>query len=208
MATDIAQIVENIGTFHDFTDKRVIVVGAGGGRLIDYVRSARRVIAVDHDEETISSLTDAVRERGLDDKFTIVHSDFLSLRCDADVVVFEFSLHEMTSPDRAVAYARHIAAEVVVVDHVPESRWSWFAAEEEAVARCWTAVCAFPLAKQRDIVASQHFRDFEELETRFVRQGPQSHARIEALRHQAPILIPMPYRLVLLEDKPTQTKRD
>lgn len=198
MATDTDQIVRNLLEFHDFRDKIVLAVGAGGGQLADYGRPARRVIAVDKDAAAIGRLVQAVRERGLADKFTIEHSDFLSVTTSADVVLFEFSLHEMELPGRALDRARQLAREVVVIDHAPESQWSWFAAEEGAVEQCWTTVGAFPVAKRHDVLTFQRFRDFAELSGRLAEQGPVSQARIDALRGQEPIEIRMPYRLVML----------
>lgn len=200
MATDIERIVETLLEFHDFSGRTVLAVGAGGGQLVDYGTPALRVIAVDKDAAAVERLLAAVRERGLADKFTVVHCDFLALRLRAavDIALFEFCLHEMPLPRRALAHARRLAREVVVIDHAPGSRWSWFAAEEQDVERCWTAVETFPIARRHDVFAFQRFRDFAELDARLARQGPLSQARIDALRGQAPVVIPMPYRLVLL----------
>jgi hypothetical protein len=201
MATDIERIVQTLLEFHDFSGRTVLAVGAGGGQLVDYGRPARRVIAVDKDEAAVERLVEAVRQRGLADKFAAVHSDFLALppRAGVDVVLFEFCLHEMPLPGRALEHARLFARDVVVIDHAPESPWSWFAGEDGDVERCWTAVGAFPIAKRHDVPAFQRFRDFAELEARLAEQGPLSRARIGALRGQEPIVIPMPYRLLLLK---------
>lgn len=51
MATDIGKVIDNLVSVYDFTDKTVVHVGAGGGQLIAYARSALRVIAVDPDAE-------------------------------------------------------------------------------------------------------------------------------------------------------------
>ena len=40
MATDITQVSANLLSFYDFRDKVVVSVGAGGGQLIEYARSA------------------------------------------------------------------------------------------------------------------------------------------------------------------------
>jgi hypothetical protein len=104
----------------------------------------------------------------------------------------------MPFPGRALDRARRLARDVVVIDHAPESRWSWFDAEEREIERCWTAVGAFPIARRHDAIAFQRFREFAELDARLAGQGPLSRGRVALLRGQEPIVIPMPYRLVLL----------
>jgi hypothetical protein len=49
MATDINTIIANLMAFYDFRDKTVISVGAGGGQLIEYGRTAGKIIAVEND---------------------------------------------------------------------------------------------------------------------------------------------------------------
>ena len=199
MATDLELIVRNLTDFYDFVDKTVIAVGAGGGPLAEYGRRARRVIAVDHDASAMERLSVRVRERRLADKFTLVHGDLLTVRPTGDVVLFEFCLHEMPDPLRALDHARLLARDVLVIDHAPGSPWEWYAAEEAGIEAGWAAVARGPVRLQRDVEAFQHFNDFAELETRLARQGATSKARIAAFRGQQPIFIAMPYRLALLD---------
>lgn len=197
MATDIGQIVANILAFYDVANKAIVAVGAGGGQLIEYTRSARRVIAVDRDQAAIDRLAARARETGLAERFTFVTSNFLDARPRADAVLFEFCLHLMAEPERALAHAAELASDVVVIDHAPGSRWSWYAAEDVGVEAAWKAAES-RIRRQRDVEAFQHFRDYAELKARLANQGPESLARISPLRGQTTIAIPMPYRLALL----------
>lgn len=198
MATDVRRIVANLAAFYDFTDRTVAAVGAGGGQLVEYGRPARRVIAVDRDEAAIGQLAGRVAERGLADRFTLVTGDFLRVRPFGDVVLFEFCLHEMAEPERALRHAGDLTGDVLVMDHSPKSRWSWYAAEENRVEAGWKAVERRPIRRQEDFEAFQHFRDYEELEARLGAQGPASRRRIGPLRGRTEISIPMPFRMALL----------
>lgn len=198
MATDLAQIVANLLGFYDFTGKTVVAVGAGGGQLVEYARPAGRVIAIDKDEAAVDQLEARIRERGWVERFTLVKNDFLEVQPRGDVVFFEFCLHQMAEPERALGHAKDLADDVVVMDHAPESLWSWYAAEEDKVRVCWKAAERGSIRRSESFEAFQRFRDDSELERRFALQGQASLARIGSLRGQREISIPMPYRLALL----------
>jgi len=197
MATDIAQIVARLTGFYDWNDRTVVDVGAGGGQLVEYARGARRVVAVDVDAAAVERLAVRVRALGLDERFALLTEDFLAVRPTGDVVLFEFCLHQMPDPGRALGHALELAPEVVVIDHAEESRWSWLAGEDEMVRAAWAAVAKRRVRRRETVEGWQRFRDFDELAARLAAQGPTSRARIEALRGPSDIEIPMPYELVL-----------
>lgn len=198
MATDLGRIVASLGGFYDFGGKTLVAVGAGGGQLIEYARPARAVVAVDKDETAIRRLEARAGERGLSDRLTLVTADFLETRPSGDVVLFEFCLHQMPEPRRALDHARRLARDVLVLDHAPGSRWSWCAEEDRLVEAAWKAVAEATVRRLQDVDATQEFRDFAELEARLSAQGPVSRERIAPYRGRTPIAIPMPYRLALL----------
>jgi len=199
VATDIEQIVRNLTDFYDFAGKTVIAVGAGGGQLAEYGRQARLVIGIDKDAAAIERLATRVSERGLAGRFALVHDDLLAVRTSGDVVLFEFCLHEMPEPARALDHAALLARDVLVIDHAPGSQGEWYAAEEHGVEAAWAAVGQTAVRRRRDVEAFQRFNDFAELGARLAQQGPTSEARILSFRGQQPIAIPMPYRLALLD---------
>jgi len=198
VATDLEAIVRSLVTFYDFAGKTVVSVGAGGGQLVEYARQAHRVIAVDQDAAAIERLAMRLGESGMAKKFTIVHGDLLTVRPSGDIVLFEFCLHEMPDPERALDHAGHLAPDVMVIDHAPGSRWSWCAAEDGQVETGWNAVARRPIRRSLDIEAFQRFRDYRELEAKMAAQGPTSLERIATYRSHEDISIPMPYRLALL----------
>jgi predicted RNA methylase len=198
VATDVRQIVADLVGFYDFTDKVVVDVGAGGGQLVEYARTARRVIAVDRDEAAIERLAARLHECGLADRFTLIQDDFLSVRTAGDVVLFEFCLHEMAEPERALGHAGELARDVLVIDHAPSSRWSWYAAEDDDVKAAWRVVERAAIRRRQEVGAFQHFQEFAELEAKLASRGPTSLERIVRHRGDKNISIPMPYRMALL----------
>jgi len=199
LAADYKKMVADLLAFYDFRDKLILTVGAGGGQLIEYGRTARKVLALDCDAQALEKLRENLRTAGLEDRFEPVLGDFLSVELKADVVLFEFSLHEMADPGASLERARRLAPAVVVFDHGPGSLWSYMASEEDKVVAAWAAVCRFPVKKTRMHEGVQVFPGYEELYLKVKGQGEKSLARIERYRGQAGIRIPFTYGLALIE---------
>jgi predicted RNA methylase len=198
MATDINQIIANLRGFYDFSAKTVIAVGAGGGQLAEFGRKARRVVAVDSDARALQQLEQALAAKGLTDLFALRLGDFHDLRERADVVIFEFCLHEMPDPLQAVAHARTLAADVVVADHAPGSAWAYCCAEDEKVRRSSAALGRLGPRAQAEFHAEQRFPDHAALAARVSAQGPVASERCHDFAGQTEIVIPMIYSLTLL----------
>jgi len=200
MATDYAKLVADLLAFYDFSGKTVLDVGAGGGQLIEYGRAAGKVLALDNDLQAVAKLRESVKAAGLEDKFDPILGDFYKIDLKADVVLFEFSLHEMRDPEAALERARHMAPAIVVFDHAPGSEWAFIAAEEDKVAASWKALGRFLLKKKEMHEAVQFFPDYEALFQKVKSQGDTSLARIARFRGQTGIRIPMSYGLALIAD--------
>lgn len=198
MATDLQQVVLNLSAFYDLTGKTVVAVGAGGGQLVEYARPARHVVAIDKDVAALEQLDGRLAESRMTGKFTLLAGDLLEFRPTADVVLFEFCLHEMAEPGRALAHVQALAPDILVVDHAPGSPWEWYAAEDLDVAAGWKAVERLPIRRQETIQALQLFGEYAELEAKLASRGATSMERIARHRGQNAISIPMPYRLALL----------
>lgn len=198
MATDYQELIAHLLTFCDFTDKTVIAVGGGGGQLVGYGRAAGKILAVDNSAPALEKLQESLKAAGLEEKFTPHLGDFYDLELRADIVLFEFSLHEMADPGAAVERARRLAPAVVVFDHWPGSEWSYVAGEEKKVAASWASLVRFPVKKKQMHEAVQVFRDYEELYEKVKGQGEPSLARIAEFKGLQDIRIPMSYGLALI----------
>lgn len=198
MATDYQRIIRNLFDFYDLSGRIVIAVGAGGGQLMEYGRPAAKVIAVDQDAAALAVLREKLEPAGLADKFDLVQSAFLAFQEKADVVLFEFCLHEMPDPSAALAHARTLAPAVVVMDHWPGSEWAFIGAEEDKATEAWASIVSSRPERVVSFEASQVFSSFEELWQKVRGQGERSLARIERFKGLSNISIPMSYGFALL----------
>ncbi len=198
MSADVGLILQRLLAFYDFSGKSALAVGAGGGQLAGYARPMHKVLAVDRDLAAMQQLKESAVRMGLQDRFEYWAGDFLDCDRYGDVVLFEFCLHEMADPAKALTKAATLAPEIVVIDHAPGSQWSYFAAEDEIVKRSWHAVGKLPVARQRSYVAEQRFNNYGELFEKVKAQGRESIRRIERFREQKNITIPMTYALALI----------
>ena len=198
MATDLRLVVQNLLDFYPFAGKTVVSVGAGGGQLVEYGREARRVGVVDSDVEALRRLADVLAERGLMDRFEPTCSDLLDVTARSDVVLFEFSLHEMPDPESALAHARTLAPDVVVLDHAPGSEWAWHVVEEEKVRRSAEAARRAGVRAERLFGGERRFTSHAELLAKVSGQGPLAVERAERFRGASGIVIPFGYESLLL----------
>lgn len=198
MATDVQKIIDNLLSVYDFSGRTIIAVGGGGGQFIEYGRSARQVLALDNDAEAIRKLQESLKEAGLEDRFTPILGDFLKTSLKGDGVLFEFCLHEMPDPKAAVRHAQTMAPDIIILDHWPGSEWSFCTAEEEKVARSWTALESFPFREKKKYDAVHFFRDYDELNQKVKGQGDLSLARIEKFRSLKDIRIPVEYGIAVI----------
>jgi SAM-dependent methyltransferase len=202
MATDITKVIANLKSFYDFKNKSVVHVGAGGGQFVEYASDAHHVVAVDPDAAALEPLRAAVDRLGLGDRFTVRQARFESVTDKADVVFFEFCLHEMDDPEAALQHARTLAPDTLVIDHAPESRWAWHTAETEKATRSWAAVERAGVIADKVFVGRQLFADVETLVARLGSLGEPAVSRARALANTTGIDIEMTYRVALLR-RPT-----
>ena len=198
MATDVAAVLANLLAFYKFDDKTMISVGAGGGQLAGYGRVARKVIAVDPDGAALAALAERTRALGIEDRFVLLEKDFMAVTERADVVLFEFSLHEIPDHGGALAHAATLVPDIVIIDHAPGSPWAHAVDETEKVAASWAAVSARGTRRTEDFDAVQRFASYRELFDKVKSQGAEAIRRIERRRGCADITIPMAYRIALL----------
>jgi predicted RNA methylase len=198
MATDVAAVLANLLAFYEFDDRTMISVGAGGGQLAGYGRVARKVIAVDPDGAALAALAERTRALGIEDRFVLLEKDFMAVSERAEVVLFEFCLHEIPDHDGALVHAATLAPDIVVIDHAPGSPWAHVVDETEKVAASWATVSARGVRRAEDHHTVQHFASYQELFDKVKGQGAEAIRRIERWRGCADITIPMAYKIALL----------
>jgi hypothetical protein len=201
MATDIKKIISNLLSFYDFCNQTIITVGAGGGQLIEYGRVSKRVLAIDFDKEALQKLKDNLIKSGLDDKFTLIHSDFYLSNLKGDIVLFEFCFHEMEDPEAALKHALTMAPNVIILDHWPDSEWAYLGGEEENIAKSWATLKLFHLIKVQKFDTFQFFNDYEEIYQKVKAQGEISIRRIADFSAKKKFTIPMSYGIALIQNE-------
>ncbi len=197
VATDYAKLSENLRNFYDFSNKIVLYIGAGTRQLLDVTRP-KKVIAVDKDAATLRELQSSLAERDLHDNVEVVVADFKDVAIKADVVYFEFCLHEMTDPYVALAHAKTLAPDVIVYDHSARSEWSYYAAEEDKVRNSSAIIHRFGIRRRQTYKADQRFADHAELLAKVGAEGPLAIERARRFADTKNIVIPMDYELDLL----------
>ncbi len=112
MPTDYAKLSEHLSRFYGFTGKVVLFIGAGGRQLLDLGAKTRKLIAIDRDLVALRELKAKIMAQGLQDSVEVIGASFEEVTAPSDTVYFEFCLHEMDDPEKAllhrqVARARH-----------------------------------------------------------------------------------------------------
>ncbi len=200
MATDLQKINDNLRDFYDFKAKSVIHVGAGGGKIIEYAKDSKSVLAIDCDENAVRELESVVKSMGL--KNVIVQNiDFMQSDATADAVLFEFCLHEMDDPLNALRRAFEMAKDVVVIDHGADSPWAWYTAETDKLQSSWSFVASMNIVRERTYETVQRFHSFTELFDKIKSLGEPSLKRISVFEDKKDIEIEMSYRLALISVK-------
>jgi len=199
MSTDLQIMVNNLCEFYDFTDEVVLSVGAGGGQLYEYAFSTWHVIAVDNDINGIERLKESLLKEGILDTFTLVHSDFYDFKAEGDLLMFDYCLHEIPDPEKAIHHALTMSSRILINDHWPDSEWAYITNEDVKVKRCWQAIEKFRIRKIQRYDTSQFFYDYEGLFQKVKNQGNNSIERIKKYKGKKDFKIPMSYVFVLIE---------
>lgn len=198
LATDYAKLTENLCRFYDFAGKVVLFVGAGGRQLLDPSARARKLIAIDKDVAALQELKANIAAKGLQDSVEVVAGDFAEINVHGDAVYFEFCLHEMDDPEKALVHGKSLAPDIVVYDHSAGSEWIYYGAEEDKVAHSSALIERFGIRRREKYEAEQRFANFDELIAKVSPQGPLAIERARRFEGTTDIVIPMSYELNLL----------
>jgi len=198
MAADYALLTKSLSGFYDFAGKIILIVGAGHGHLLDPAISVKKLIAVDRDLAALREFQQKFSAGPAKFPVEVLHGNFEEVTALADVVYFEFCLHEIADPFAALKRARTLAPDVVVFDHSPDSQWIFYAAEEDLVRRSSSAMRNFGIRRSASIRTAQTFRTGAELLSKVSAQGPVAVSRAERFVNSADFAISMTCELALL----------
>lgn len=194
---DYQPLIESLRRFYDFSGKTVLLVGAGRGRLLDPSMKTKKLIAIDRDGEALAQLKANLAAKGMQQGVELVRARFEDVTSPADVVYFEFCLHEMGDPLVALSRARTLVPDTVVYDHAADSDWSLLAAEDDEVRRSAKAIERQGIRRRERVHAEQYFGSYGDLLAKLSPQGPTAIRRARRYAGAKNIVIPMPCELVL-----------
>jgi len=198
LPTDYAKLSENLSRFYNFTNKVVLFIGAGGRQLLDPATRTKKLIAIDRDVEALRELKAKIMAQGLQNSVEVIGASFEEITVRGDTIYFEFCLHEMDNPEKALLHAKLLAPDIVVYDHSPGSKWIYYGAEEDKVVCSAAVMHRFGIRRRQTFEAEQRFMNFAELLAKVSPQGPLAIERIQQFAGAANIVIPMTYELNLL----------
>ena len=198
MAADYAKMSADLQSFYDFSGKVVLFIGAAGKQLLDPSTPARKLIAIDKDVNVLQALRVSVAEQGLGERVEVVGGNFEDVTVRGDAVYFEFCLHEMDDPLRALQHAKSLAPDLVVYDHSAGSEWIYYGAEEDKVARSSAVMKEFGIRRQLTFEGEQRFADYAELYAKIAPQGELAIERARRFEGQKDIVISFHYELNVL----------
>jgi len=198
LATDYARLTDNLLHFYDFKNKVVLFVGAGVKQLLTPSAGAKKIVAIDQDVAALRELAESVVAQGLQGSLETVGRRFEEVELAGDVVYFEFCLHEMTDPERALAHAKALASDVVVMDHSPGSEWIYYGAKEDKVQHSAEVMERLGVRRHERFQAEQRFENYAEFLAKVTPQGPVAIERAQRFAVKTNIVIPMSYDLNLL----------
>jgi SAM-dependent methyltransferase len=198
LAVDRAELSSNLTKFYDFRGKSVLYVGAGRGQLLRPANGMAKVVAIDRDPESLDGFRREATTEWAGIPIQFVPRAFETVETKGDTVYFEFCMHYMEDPAKTLERARSSAQDIVVMDHLPGSKWVYYWAGEDAVRRSTKAIESFGVRRRKALTAEQKFEDWQALATRLTGEGEESSRRVQELKGAKDIRMRMDYCLYLL----------
>ena len=198
MVVDRSELTLNLTSFYDFRGKSVLYVGAGRGQLLPPSCGVASVFAIDRDADSLQGFRSESTTKWAGIPVRFIPHKFETFEQKGDVVYFEFCMHLMDDPQATLDHARALAPDIVVMDHLPGSKWVYYWAGEEPVLRSTRAVESSGVRRRKDYVAEQRFDDWNALASRLSGEGKESQRRVLELKGTEDIRMRMDYGLFLL----------
>jgi tRNA G37 N-methylase Trm5 len=166
MVTYLDKIKQDVERFINCNGKTVLIVGAGGGKLFGYADSAQKVFALDCNSKALDKLAEIIHLNEQEEKYELVCGYFETIDIKADVVIFEFSLHEIPDAYETLKHAKKLSNRVIVVEHTSDSEWICLAQEDQNVKRVEEGLTKFEVIKTEYYVTQKEFKDLDDLKTK------------------------------------------
>jgi SAM-dependent methyltransferase len=198
MVVNRDELTSALTKFYDFRGKKVLYVGCGLGQLLPPGSGVASVVGIDRDAKALGAFRRVAATTWAGIPITFVPRKFETIRHHGDVAYFEFCMHMMKDPRRTLKLARSLAKDVVIMDHLPGSKWVYYWAGEEQVARSTKAIQSFGIKREKTLVTEQRFEDGKALAKRLDQVGREARRRIMELKDAKDIRMRMDYGLYLL----------
>ena len=198
MVVDRNELATNLREFYDFAGKSAICVGAGGGLLLDPASRVASVVAIDKNAEELERFRTESKTKWAGIPLRFVPSKFEEVDFQGDVVYFEFCMYMMEDQRKTLDHARSMARDIVVIDHVPGSKWIYYWAGEEEVMRSTKVLESYGVRRKKRFTSEAWFKDWQAFADRLTGLGEESRRRVLELKEAKDVRMPMDYCLYLI----------
>ena len=196
MATYLDKMKQDISEFIDCHRQTVLIVGAGGGKLFGYTDSARKIYALDCNKEALDKLNEIIRECDQGNKYELICDYFENVTTNVDIVIFEFSLHEIPDTYKTLKHAKSLATRVIVAEHTSDSEWICLAQEDQNVKRVEDGLSKFNIKKSNEYITGKEFKDLDDLKSKLgYRIDDTLPSIFENYKNKKNYVIEMKYRI-------------
>ena len=176
--------------------KSVLIVGAGGGKLFGYTDSARKVYALDCNNKALDKLKEVIPLDEQGNKYELMCDYFENVNTKVDIVIFEFSLHEIPDTDNALKHAKNLAKRVIVAEHASDSELICLAQEDQNVKKVEEGLKRFEIKKVNEYVTGKEFRDIDDLKIKLGYNVNDNVPRVfESYKNKTNYIVEMKYRI-------------
>ena len=184
--------------FYDFRGKSLLYVGCGLGQLLPPESGAAGVVAIDRDAKALKAFRSVANTTWAGIPIKFVPRKFETVRDRGDVVYFEFCMHMMDDPKFTLELARSLAKDIVIIDHLPGSKWVYYWNGEREVLRSTKTIESFGVRRSERFATEQRFDDGKALAKRLDEVGTEAKRRILELKDARDIRMRMDYGIFLL----------
>jgi len=198
MVVDRDELTVNLTKFYDFRGKSLLYTGCGLGQLLPPESRVSSVAAIDRDAKALKVFRDVAKTKWAGIPIRFFPRKFETVTVKGDVAYFEFCMHMMDDPKFTLEHARSLAKDIVILDHLPGSKWVYFWAGEEDVLRSTKTIESFGVKRTMKFMTEQRFEDGKALARRLDRVGKEAKRRILELKDAKDIRMRMDYGLYLL----------